>query len=145
VGRNDCDANLTVAGGLVLAFRIMDDGYCVYLASVDALKGIPPPEHQKVVKDDDMPAEPPPPRAILNPSGRPSVRPTSLAPEEPSDDTKRKPPLLNLRVLLGRALGEVKPGRNTARITHQGWCPGLITLSMSDCICAPVVEIRHDS
>jgi len=71
---------------MVLAFRVMDDGYYVYLLSVQ-LPGWELPI-------DDTKAEP---AAILNPRGTPAIRCTSLAPDEPVDDTKCKKLLRNLQ------------------------------------------------
>ena len=52
----------------------------------------------------------------------------------------------NLKVLLGRAAAEVQHGLtgvNIMTVKHDDWCRALVTQSMMDCHCRPVIEIER--
>ena len=60
-----------------------------------------------------------------------------------SNRGKIKPPLRNFQVLMARAAAEVKPGGNIAHVQHDDWSPTLVSQSMLDCVCRPVIQVEH--
>ena len=61
-----------------------------------------------------------------------------------SNRFKKKSPLRNLKVMLGRAAAEILPGTvNVMKVLHDNRCPGLLGQSMLLCTCSPEMNLKE--
>ena len=99
------------------------------------------------LKDFSLPGQSTQPRISSRESLNSLLVPRAAGSMEPSssDTPEEKASGTNLRVLLGRAAAEVQhglTGANLMVVKHDGWCPSLLTHSMTSCRCSPEMTIQ---